>query len=109
MSKVPLVRRSYEAFARDDMDGVLGDMANRVENLKDIEGLNHLLHSEREKFQGVQRERDHQEEVKQLRRHVEELDEALKREKDNHVTTKVELEASLQLRVDLDHWKRKYE
>ena len=27
MSNVAIVRRSYDAFARDDMDGVLGDMA----------------------------------------------------------------------------------
>lgn len=26
MSNVDIVRRSYDAFARDDMDGVLGDM-----------------------------------------------------------------------------------
>lgn len=26
MSNVAIVRRSYEAFARDDMDGVMGDM-----------------------------------------------------------------------------------
>lgn len=26
MSNVPIVRRSYEAFARDDMDAVVGDM-----------------------------------------------------------------------------------
>ena len=27
MSNVAIVRRSYDAFARDDLDGVLGDMA----------------------------------------------------------------------------------
>jgi ketosteroid isomerase-like protein len=31
VSAVGLVRRSYEAFARDDMDGVLGDMAPDIE------------------------------------------------------------------------------
>jgi uncharacterized protein len=31
VSAVGLVRRSYEAFARDDMDGVLGDMDPDIE------------------------------------------------------------------------------
>jgi uncharacterized protein len=31
MSGVEIVRRSYDAFARDDMDGVLGDMAPDIE------------------------------------------------------------------------------
>ena len=31
MSGVDIVRRSYAAFARDDMDGVLGDMAPDIE------------------------------------------------------------------------------
>jgi ketosteroid isomerase-like protein len=30
VSNVEIVRRSYEAFARDDMDGVLGDMADDI-------------------------------------------------------------------------------
>ena len=31
MSSVDIVRRSYDAFARDDMDGVLGDMHPEIE------------------------------------------------------------------------------
>ena len=31
MGNVELVKRSYEAFARDDMDGVLGDMDPDIE------------------------------------------------------------------------------
>ena len=31
MGSVELVKRSYEAFARDDMDGVLGDMHPDIE------------------------------------------------------------------------------
>jgi uncharacterized protein len=31
MGNVELVKRSYEAFARDDMDGVLGDMHPEIE------------------------------------------------------------------------------
>ena len=31
MSNVEIVKRSYEAFARDDMDGVLGDMHPEIE------------------------------------------------------------------------------
>ena len=31
MTSVDIVRRSYEAFARNDMDGVLGDMHPDIE------------------------------------------------------------------------------
>ena len=31
MASVDLVRRSYDAFARDDLDGVLGDMDPEIE------------------------------------------------------------------------------
>jgi uncharacterized protein len=40
MSNVEIVRRSYEAFARDDMDGVVADMHPEIE-WHQAEGLPH--------------------------------------------------------------------
>jgi ketosteroid isomerase-like protein len=40
MSSVDLVKRSYEAFARGDMDGVLGDMDPKIE-WQQAQGLPH--------------------------------------------------------------------